>query len=217
MGGEKRQEVKSLRNGVHHANAVVWGPVRGERTWFTALDDGERSIGPGLSRSGGVVDLGEPGGDDARAADAASRSGLIAREGSLSASHCFSLCLIGIARAVAARRSESIGGSAFGSRESRIEIARRPRTRRRDRSVVRGRGREGTTPAAATERTRATPRGGEGRFRARGRRRGGGAGKNVGGGRENWLSRARDVSCFRAPAPSISVTGNAKNVLKWAL
>eukprot|EP00982_Pelagococcus_subviridis_P005191 29515-Pelagococcus_subviridis.AAC.6 len=26
MGGEKRRE-KSLRNGVHHANAVVWEPV----------------------------------------------------------------------------------------------------------------------------------------------------------------------------------------------
>ena len=31
MGGENRR-AKSLRNGVHHANAVVWGPVRGRRT-----------------------------------------------------------------------------------------------------------------------------------------------------------------------------------------
>ena len=27
LGGEMRREVKSLRNGVHHADAVVWGPV----------------------------------------------------------------------------------------------------------------------------------------------------------------------------------------------
>jgi len=27
VGGETRRETKSLRNGVHHANAVVWGPV----------------------------------------------------------------------------------------------------------------------------------------------------------------------------------------------
>ena len=27
MGGERRREIKSLRNSVHHANAVVWGPV----------------------------------------------------------------------------------------------------------------------------------------------------------------------------------------------
>eukprot|EP00982_Pelagococcus_subviridis_P005661 29767-Pelagococcus_subviridis.AAC.1 len=27
LGGERRRERKSLRNGVHHANAVVWGPV----------------------------------------------------------------------------------------------------------------------------------------------------------------------------------------------
>ena len=35
MGGENRR-AKSLRNGVHHANAVVWGPVRGRRTRLTA-------------------------------------------------------------------------------------------------------------------------------------------------------------------------------------
>jgi hypothetical protein len=28
MSGEMRRETKSLRIGVHHANAVVWGPVR---------------------------------------------------------------------------------------------------------------------------------------------------------------------------------------------
>ncbi len=27
LGGEKRRERKSLRIGVHHADAVVWGPV----------------------------------------------------------------------------------------------------------------------------------------------------------------------------------------------
>ena len=27
MGGEMRREIKSLRIGVHLANAVVWGPV----------------------------------------------------------------------------------------------------------------------------------------------------------------------------------------------
>ena len=27
MGGETRREVKSSRDGVHRANAVVWGPV----------------------------------------------------------------------------------------------------------------------------------------------------------------------------------------------
>eukprot|EP00982_Pelagococcus_subviridis_P012563 31178-Pelagococcus_subviridis.AAC.21 len=31
MGGERRREEKSLRIGVHHADAVVRGPVRGER------------------------------------------------------------------------------------------------------------------------------------------------------------------------------------------
>ena len=28
LGGEMRRERKSLRNGVHHADAVVWGAVR---------------------------------------------------------------------------------------------------------------------------------------------------------------------------------------------
>jgi hypothetical protein len=27
VSGEKRRETKSSRNGVHHANGVVWGPV----------------------------------------------------------------------------------------------------------------------------------------------------------------------------------------------
>ena len=27
VGGEMRREIKSLRIGVHHANAVVWEPV----------------------------------------------------------------------------------------------------------------------------------------------------------------------------------------------
>ena len=27
LGGEMRREIKSLRNGVQHADAVVWGPT----------------------------------------------------------------------------------------------------------------------------------------------------------------------------------------------
>ena len=35
VGGQKRRrERKSSRNGVHHANGVVWGPVRIERACF---------------------------------------------------------------------------------------------------------------------------------------------------------------------------------------
>eukprot|EP00982_Pelagococcus_subviridis_P017615 31551-Pelagococcus_subviridis.AAC.15 len=36
MGGEKRREIKSLRIGVHHADAVVWEPVY--RTRLALLD-----------------------------------------------------------------------------------------------------------------------------------------------------------------------------------
>jgi len=40
MGGEKRRR-KSLRIGVHHANAVVWGPVYRTRT--RSIDRSERA------------------------------------------------------------------------------------------------------------------------------------------------------------------------------
>jgi len=40
VGGERRRQ-KSLRNGVHHANAVVWGPVYRTHLSFERLGGGE--------------------------------------------------------------------------------------------------------------------------------------------------------------------------------
>jgi hypothetical protein len=52
MGGEISREIKSLRNEVHNANAVVWGPVcTYERAFVVPCDAGNpakphRFIGP---------------------------------------------------------------------------------------------------------------------------------------------------------------------------
>eukprot|EP00982_Pelagococcus_subviridis_P007184 30491-Pelagococcus_subviridis.AAC.2 len=58
LGGENRRE-KSLRNGVHHADGVVWGPVyRTRLSHLLELEERRVALAPGLSHR--VVELREP-------------------------------------------------------------------------------------------------------------------------------------------------------------